>query len=186
MRCCLYDAAFAALVQVVPNRGRLAISYLTLYGAYASTVFWVIGHYLNEAHGWRGTLVIFAAINLAVCLPLNWFGLSWRETGTAAATAKPASSTVEGPVLQGRQRAIGMVGVRRDADDLVAETHLDRGLGQAALVKEFLDVILLQVDEGRELVAGLGLQVEAIDRPVVQVDLALLPGDALVDHGPLA
>ena len=48
MRCCLYDAAFAALVQVTPTRGRKAISYLTLYGAYASTVFWVIGHYLNE------------------------------------------------------------------------------------------------------------------------------------------
>lgn len=29
MRCCLYDAAFAALVQVVPSRGRKAISYLT-------------------------------------------------------------------------------------------------------------------------------------------------------------
>ena len=51
MRCCLYDAAFAALVQVTPSRGRKAISYLTLYGAYASTVFWVIGHYLNEAYG---------------------------------------------------------------------------------------------------------------------------------------
>ena len=57
MRCCLYDAAFAALVQVAPTRGRKAISYLTLYGAYASTVFWVIGHYLNEAYGWRGTLI---------------------------------------------------------------------------------------------------------------------------------
>ena len=30
MRCCLYDAAFAALVQVTPTRGRAAISYLTL------------------------------------------------------------------------------------------------------------------------------------------------------------
>src|SRR5215204_2590937 len=33
MRCCLYDAAFAALVQVTPTRGRAAISYLTLYCA---------------------------------------------------------------------------------------------------------------------------------------------------------
>src|SRR5262245_47422536 len=64
MRCCLYDAAFAALVQITPRRGRKAISYLTLYGAYASTVFWVIGYYLNEAYGWRGTLIAFAAINL--------------------------------------------------------------------------------------------------------------------------
>jgi MFS family permease len=108
MRCCLYDAAFAALVQVVPSRGRTAISYLTLYGAYASTIFWVIGHYLNQAHGWRGTLVIFAAINLAICLPLNWLGLSWRETPSQAAAAKPAAATPEGPVLEGRRRLVGI------------------------------------------------------------------------------
>ena len=44
MRMCLYDAAFAALVQVTPSRGRRAISYLTLFGGFASTVFWPIGH----------------------------------------------------------------------------------------------------------------------------------------------
>ena len=38
MRLVLYDAAFAALVQVLPSRGRRAISYLTLFGAFASTV----------------------------------------------------------------------------------------------------------------------------------------------------
>jgi hypothetical protein len=108
MRCCLYDAAFAALVQAVPSRGRLAISYLTLYGAYASTVFWVIGHYLNEAYGWRGTLAIFAAVNLAICLPLNWIGLSWREGGTATAAAKTAAPSAEGPILTGRRRVVGM------------------------------------------------------------------------------
>ncbi|MEJ2175687.1 MAG: MFS transporter [bacterium] len=68
MRLCLYDAAMAALVQVVPSRGRRAISYLTLFGAFASSVFWVIGHYLNEAVGWRTTLEIFSLINLVVCL----------------------------------------------------------------------------------------------------------------------
>ena len=113
MRCCLYDAAFAALVQAVPSRGRLAISYLTLYGAYASTVFWVIGHYLNEAHGWRGTLIIFAAINLAVCLPLNWLGLSRREPATEpaseTATTKAAEASPDGPLLEGRLRLVGIV-----------------------------------------------------------------------------
>ena len=107
MRCCLYDAAFAALVQAVPSRGRAAISYLTLYGAYASTVFWVIAHYLNEAHGWRGTLLFFAAINLVICLPLNWFGLTWRETGGETA-AKPAASSPDGPILEGRRRTVGI------------------------------------------------------------------------------
>lgn len=112
MRFCLYDAAFAALVQAVPSRGRAAISYLTLYGAYASTIFWVIGHYLNDAYGWRGTLLIFAAINLVVCLPLNWFGLTWRETpvppSAAAAAAKPTTTVPDEPVLEGRLRLIGI------------------------------------------------------------------------------
>ena len=108
MRFCLYDAAFAALVQVVPTRGRLAISYLTLYGAYASTVFWVIGHYLNAAYGWRDTLMIFAAINLVVCLPLNWFGLTWRDTGGRSAAPKEAQRSIEGPVLQGSRRTLGI------------------------------------------------------------------------------
>jgi MFS family permease len=108
MRCCLYDAAFAALVQAVPSRGRAAISYLTLYGAYASTVFWVIGHYLNEAYGWRGTLIIFAAVNLAVCLPLNWLGLSRREQASEVVTTKAPERSPDGPVLQGRRRTVGI------------------------------------------------------------------------------
>jgi len=108
MRCCLYDAAFAALVQAVPSRGRAAISYLTLYGAYASTVFWVIGHYLNEAYGWRGTLLIFAAINLLVCLPLNWLGLSRREQATDTEATKTPERAQDGPALEGRRRKIGI------------------------------------------------------------------------------
>src|SRR5215831_3987462 len=109
MRCCLYDAAFAALVQVTPTRGRTAISYVTLYGAYASTVFWVIGHYLNEAFGWRGTLIIFAAINLVVCLPLNWIGLARREPPepTGVAPVAPTASP-DGPQLEGRKRLLGI------------------------------------------------------------------------------
>jgi MFS family permease len=109
MRCCLYDAAFAALVQVAPSRGREAISYLTLYGAYASTVFWVIGHYLNQAYGWRGTLIIFAAINLAVCLPLNWLGLSRRETTEDVPAAVNPAPSPDGPALEGRMRVVGII-----------------------------------------------------------------------------
>lgn len=108
MRLCLYDAAFVALVQVVPSRGRRAISYLTLFGAFASTVFWVLGHYLNEAVGWRQTLGIFALINLLVCLPLNWFGLARRETAGARAEMAAAAPGHDGPPLEGRMRLVAM------------------------------------------------------------------------------
>jgi hypothetical protein len=107
MRLALYDAAFAALVQIVPSRGRLAISYLTLWGAFASSVFWVIGHYFNEAVGWRQTLVLFAAINLAICLPLNWIGLARREGGRIA-EAGDAKPSAEVPPLEGGKRTVAL------------------------------------------------------------------------------
>jgi predicted MFS family arabinose efflux permease len=111
MRMSLYDAAFAALVQVAPSRGRRAISYLTLFGGFASSVFWPIGHALNGAQGWRATLLVFAAINLAICLPLHWLGLARRESAdeTASAAAPDASSAPADPPLEGAARTIGMV-----------------------------------------------------------------------------
>jgi hypothetical protein len=111
MRLCLYDAAFAALVQVAPSRGRLAISYLTLFGAFASSVFWVIGHYFNEAYGWRHALELFALINLVVCLPLNWFGLARREAAHAPAAKDAATARreqLDGPPLEGGLRAVAI------------------------------------------------------------------------------
>lgn len=108
MRCTLYDSAFPAIVQVVPTRGRRAISYLTLYGAYASTVFWVLGHYVNEAYGWRGTLIAFALIHLVVCLPMTWIGLARREEKSEAEVAAAAAASLDGPVLEGRRRSIAL------------------------------------------------------------------------------
>jgi MFS family permease len=111
MRLTLYDAAFAALVQVTPSRGRRAISYLTLFGGLASTVFWPIGHALNDANGWRATLLVFAAINLLVCLPLHWLGLARRESPEQAEYARAMDSEVRhaGRQLEGATRIIAMV-----------------------------------------------------------------------------
>jgi MFS family permease len=109
MRLCLYDAAFAALVQVAPSRGRRAISYLTLFGAFASSVFWVVGHALEAQVGWRQTLVLFAAINLAVCLPLHWFGLARRERAAhGPGPAAAADASPDGPPLEGRARSVAI------------------------------------------------------------------------------
>jgi MFS family permease len=108
MRLCLYDAAFAALVQVAPSRGRKAISYLTLFGAFASSVFWVVGHALNERLGWRQTLVAFALINLAVCLPLHWFGLARREPDRSGGPAGGPAASPDGPPLEGATRSIAI------------------------------------------------------------------------------
>jgi len=111
VRMCLYDAAFAALVQVTPSRGRRAISYLTLFGGFASSVFWPIAHLLNEAYGWRTTLVIFATINLLVCAPLHWIGLARRENPSQAQPAHSAATVAAAgaPQLDGRARTLAML-----------------------------------------------------------------------------
>lgn len=114
MRMALYDAAFVALVQVTPVRGRAAISYLTLFGSFASSLFWPVGHALAQSYGWRATFLIFAAMNLLICLPLHWWGLSRREaTATAGSVADAGSgaataSAVTAP-LQGRAKRVATI-----------------------------------------------------------------------------
>ena len=109
MRLCLYDAAFAALVQVTPSRGRQAISYLTLFGAFASSVFWVVGHALEEQVGWWQTLVLFSLINLVVCLPLHWLGLARRELAQRAASPVGGSPVPAATApLVGRARSVAI------------------------------------------------------------------------------
>ena len=113
MRFTLYDAAFAAMVQVAPQNGRLAIAYLTLFGGFASTIFWPIGHVLVEAVGWRETYLIFALVNLVISAPLCIGGLARREpdavpdnpTSSAAGSGTAAGAA---PPLEGRARTIAM------------------------------------------------------------------------------
>ncbi|MCB1744692.1 MAG: MFS transporter [Gammaproteobacteria bacterium] len=109
MRMCLYDAAFAALVQVTPTRGRQAISYLTLFGAFASSVFWTLGHQLEATLGWRETLLWFALINLVICLPLNWMGLARREQPGRQQVAPTPGRVVERAPLRGATRRLAML-----------------------------------------------------------------------------
>ncbi len=71
MAACLYDPAFATLSQHTGERYRRAVTALTLFGGFASTVFWPLSQLLMEAFGWRATFAIYAAIHLAVCLPIH-------------------------------------------------------------------------------------------------------------------
>ncbi len=67
----LYDAAFAALAALYAHNARGPITGITLYG-FASTLSWPLTTVLNNAIGWRETLLFWAAINLVIALPLNW------------------------------------------------------------------------------------------------------------------
>lgn len=66
----LYDAAFAALGGYYGRSARSAITTLTLWGGFASTVCWPLSALFLEYFGWRGACVAYAAIHVAICLPL--------------------------------------------------------------------------------------------------------------------
>jgi predicted MFS family arabinose efflux permease len=88
---CLYDPAFATLHGISGPAYRKAVTALTLFGGFASTVFWPLSQFLLDAHGWRTTFAVYAALNLAVCMPLHLWALP-RGPGAAphaAATRDP-------------------------------------------------------------------------------------------------
>jgi MFS family permease len=67
----LYDAGFAALAALYGHNARGPITGITLFAGFASTVSWPLSTFLNDALGWRETLLVWAALNLAIGLPLN-------------------------------------------------------------------------------------------------------------------
>ncbi|GJD47380.1 hypothetical protein OPKNFCMD_0086 [Methylobacterium crusticola] len=70
MGCGLYDPAFATLGRLYGAEARPAITTLTLWGGFASTVCWPLSAFLVEQVGWRGTCLAYAGLHLAVTLPL--------------------------------------------------------------------------------------------------------------------
>lgn len=67
----LYEAAFATINRRFAGAGRQAISNLTLFAGFASTVSWPLTQALDTALGWRDTYLCYGAAQLLVCLPLH-------------------------------------------------------------------------------------------------------------------
>jgi len=88
MAATLYDPAFAVLAQVFRERQRKAITMLTLFGGFASTVFWPLTQTLVARFGWQDAVLMLAAINLLVCVPLHALVLPAGASNPAPRAAK--------------------------------------------------------------------------------------------------
>jgi MFS family permease len=85
----LYDPAFATLGRLYGHGSRSAITTLTLFGGFASTVCWPLSAFLDSHFGWRGACLVYASFQLAVALPAYLFVLP-REA------SRPSSPSVSG------------------------------------------------------------------------------------------
>ncbi|ABY30315.1 MFS transporter [Methylorubrum extorquens] len=84
MGCGLYDPAFATLGRLYGSEARPAITTLTLWGGFASTVCWPLSAFLVEQVGWRHACLAYAGLHLLVTLPLV-LGLIPRAPAAEAA-----------------------------------------------------------------------------------------------------
>src|SRR4029450_410440 len=130
-----------ALAQVAGSGARRAIAMLAIIGGFASTVFWPLSGALDVAVGWRGTLLVYAAIHLFACLPVHLLVLPHLPPAHHLATANATASGVPSEV---RSRAFLLLSVTLSSGAFVftgAMVHmieLMRGLGHPAASAVFL------------------------------------------------
>jgi hypothetical protein len=97
MAATLYDPAFATLHDVAGSAYRRSVTALTLFGGFASTVFWPLSQLLHDTVGVRTTFAIYAALHVAVCLPLHWRFLPRDRSPVLARHAPARDLASKGP-----------------------------------------------------------------------------------------
>jgi hypothetical protein len=142
MAASLYDAAFSTLGRIYGHGARGAITALTLWGGFASTVCWPVSAFLVGHLGWRYTCFSYAALHLAVTLPLCWFALP-RGVRSAGAAKGDGAQTAADRTGQGatslRFWCIALAGMALAVLASILSVHLitiltARGYGFAAAV----------------------------------------------------
>lgn len=91
----LYDSAFAVLARLYGATARGPMTGITLIAGFASTVGWPATALFDQAVGWRGACLIWAAVNLLLALPLNRFVLP--SSAATSASAPPQQSPAVPP-----------------------------------------------------------------------------------------
>jgi hypothetical protein len=113
MAASLSDAAFATLGRIYGLQARGPISGLLLIGSIAMTAWWPVSAVLVEALGWRGTCFCYAALHLALGMPLHLLLLpaaAARGASTHVAAAPAAAGGVSGPSRSRRALLLSLLG----------------------------------------------------------------------------
>lgn len=140
----LYDPAFSALGRLYGEEARPAITHVTLFGGFASTVCWPLSAFLVDELGWRGACLTYAAIHLVVVLPLYLFGVPREAPKAAQAQPEAAKAAAPGRVVASQRHAFIL---------------LAAGFTLAAVIMTILSVHLLALlqSQGLSLAAAVGL-----------------------------
>lgn len=86
----LYEACFAVLTRAMGARSKRAITIVTLVAGFAGTLAFPGTHALVGVVGWRGTMLVLAAIVSLIAAPFIWVG-SYTAEKYGASQHAPAS-----------------------------------------------------------------------------------------------
>ncbi len=183
----LYDPAFATLGRLYGAQARGAITQVTLFGGFASTVCWPLTALMQTHLGWRGACLGLAAILLLAVLPLYLLVL---PDDPAPAAPRDHAQAAEPPPLPHRRLALALVAASLTIASVVmtmVAVHLltllrDRGIGLAQAVA--LGALIGPAQVGArliEMVAGRAAHpvwTMLVSTVTVALGLALLVADA--------
>lgn len=134
-----YDATFAAAVDVAGERSRVAMSQITLWGGLASTAFWPVTAWLLDRLSWQNTFLVYAAVMLAICVPIALFlrrlPRQKNDAGPTptAAPADAATPVRRAPPLALVAAAFAFGGIAYNLPALMLPVLEGLGLGVAAV-----------------------------------------------------
>jgi predicted MFS family arabinose efflux permease len=98
----LANTGNVTISQLMGERTRRVIGLMMLITGLASSVFWPLTAILMNAFGWRATLLIFAAMQLVIVLPIYAAIPRYRRAAAPAAT----SATVQGAASAGEHGSV--------------------------------------------------------------------------------
>jgi MFS family permease len=84
-----YEPGFAVLARRLGFLTRRGITFMTLVGGFASTVFIPLTHLLIESLGWRDALLVLAGFNLAICAVVHAVFIPPALKKTSPSTSEP-------------------------------------------------------------------------------------------------
>ncbi|SPH18375.1 hypothetical protein DEA8626_01913 [Defluviimonas aquaemixtae] len=93
----LYETCFSFLTRRLGPEARRAIIRVTLVAGFASTCAFPLGAWSGAELGWRGALLVFAAVEIGITLPANVIGVRLLRRG--ARRGGPMVATPRGAVL---------------------------------------------------------------------------------------
>lgn len=191
----LYEAAFATVTGLYGREARNAITGITLFAGFASTVGWPASALMIDALGWRSACLAWAVLHLVVALPLNRFlvaqapppapapapadgapgGVPWTMVILAAVFA--ATAFVSTALATHLPRIIEALGATPTAAifaaSLVGPAQVAARVAEFALLRKASPLITAQLAAGLH---PIGAALLAFLGPVVAIPFVLLHG----------